>query len=169
MQAAIYLHPMFLCNEPRLADYDLINTVGRLADSSIALGRLLASGHLLKYPGMSLITSHGGAMLPFALGRFRRMHEATGRKHADPVAGFERLYFDTAVYDVANLDFLVARAGADKVMLGTDAPMSIAELDPVGLVTAAALGPKERTAILSGNAKRVFRLRADCGCAHDKN
>ena len=163
LQAAIYLHPMFLCNEPRLADYDLINTVGRLADSSIALGRLLASGHLLKYPGMSLIASHGGAMLPFALGRFRRMHEATGGKHADPVAGFERLYFDTAVYDVATLEFLVARAGADKVMLGTDAPMSIAELDPVGMVTAAELPPAARTAIFSGNAKKVFRLRCDCG------
>ena len=164
LQAAVYLHPMFLCNEPRLADYDLINTVGRLADSSIALGRLLASGHLLKYPGMSLVASHGGAMLPFALGRFRRMHEATGGKYADPVAGFERLYFDTAVYDVATLEFLIARAGADKVMLGTDAPMSIAELDPVGMVKAARLEPEARTAIFSGNAKRVFRLR--CGCDH---
>ena len=164
LRAAIYVHPMFAGNDPRLADFDLINTVGRLVDSSVALGRLLSSGHMLKYPGMSLVTSHGGGLLPYTVGRFRRTYEATGRRFADPVAGFERLYFDTAVYDVAALEFLVARAGADKVMLGTDTPMSIAELDPVGMVKAARLDPDARTAICSGNAKRVFRLRADCGC-----
>ncbi len=162
--AAIYLHPMFLCNEPRLADYDLVNTVGRLADSSITIARLLASGHVLKYPGMNLIMTHGGAALPYALGRFRRAYEAGGKKYADPQAGFERLYFDSCVYDTAALEFLVARAGAAKVMLGTDAPMSICELHPVGLVNAARLQPEERAAILGENAKRVFKLRPDCGC-----
>ncbi len=164
LRAAIYVHPMFAGNDPRLADFDLVNTVGRLVDSSVALGRLLSSGHMLKYPGMSLVASHGGGLLPVSVGRFRRTYEATGRRYADPVAGFEQLYFDTAVYDVAALEFLVARAGADKVMLGTDTPMSIAELDPVGMARAAKLEPDARTAIFSGNAKRVFRLRADCGC-----
>jgi aminocarboxymuconate-semialdehyde decarboxylase len=162
--AAIYLHPMFLCNEPRLADYDLINTVGRLADTSIAIGRLLASGHLLKFSGMNLILSHGGAALPYALGRFRRTYEAAGKKYGDPQAGFERLYYDSCVYDAAALEFLVARAGAAKVMLGSDAPMSIAEMHPVALIAAARLQAGERTAILGGNAKRVFRLRPGCSC-----
>ena len=162
--AAIYLHPMFLCNEPRLADYDLINTVGRLADTSIAIGRLLASGHLLKYSGMNLILSHGGAALPYALGRFRRTYEAAGKKYADPQAGFARLYYDSCVYDSAALEFLVARAGAEKVMLGTDSPMSIAEMHPVALVADARLKAGERTAILGANAKRVFRLRPGCDC-----
>ena len=78
--AAVYLHPMFVCGEARLADYDLVNAIGRLVDSSIAVSRLLYSGHLLKYTGLKFILSHGGAALPFALGRLARSHVATGGK-----------------------------------------------------------------------------------------
>jgi len=69
LEAAVFMHPMFLCGEPRLADYDLVNAIGRLADTSIAVSRLLFSGHLLKFPGMKFVLSHGGAALPYALGR----------------------------------------------------------------------------------------------------
>jgi aminocarboxymuconate-semialdehyde decarboxylase len=31
---------MFICGEPRLNDYDLINAIGRVADTSIAVSRL---------------------------------------------------------------------------------------------------------------------------------
>src|SRR5688572_27441736 len=103
-------------------------------------------------------------MLPFALGRFRRTYEATRRKYADPSEGFARLYLDSCVYDPAVLAFLVARAGAERVMLGSDSPMSIAELHPVALVRAAGLDQSQCSAILGGNAQRVFRLRTDCRC-----
>lgn len=164
LQAAVYLHPMFLCNEPRLADYDLINTVGRLADTTIAVGRLLSSGVLQRHPGLKLVLSHGGAALPLALGRFRRTYDAAGRKYADPVDGFGRLFFDTCVYDPDALTFLIARSSAERVMLGSDAPMSIAEQHPVRLVDSVPLRAHERAAILGGNARKVFRLRSDCGC-----
>jgi aminocarboxymuconate-semialdehyde decarboxylase len=164
LRAAIYVHPMFLCNEPRLKDFGLINTVGRIADSTIAIGRLLSSGVLQRHPGIQLIVSHGGGAIPYALGRFRRTYDAEQRKFADPDDGFARLYFDTCVYDPQALGFLVDRAGADRVMLGSDAPMSIAEKDPVGLVEAVRLRSEEREAILGANARRVFRLRTHCKC-----
>ena len=92
---ACFLHPMFLCGEPRLADYDLVNAIGRLADTSIAVSRLLFSGHLLKFPGMKLVLSHGGAALPYALGRLARNFTVAQGKYADPRKGFEALYFDS--------------------------------------------------------------------------
>jgi aminocarboxymuconate-semialdehyde decarboxylase len=95
LEAAVFLHPMFLCGEPRLADYDLVNAIGRLADSSIAVSRLLFSGHLLKFPGMKLVLSHGGAALPYALGRLARNHAISQGKYADPRKGFEAMYFDS--------------------------------------------------------------------------
>jgi len=66
--AAVVMHPMFVCGEPRLADYDLVNAIGRLVDSTIAVSRLLFSGHLLKHTGMNFVLCHGGAALPFGLG-----------------------------------------------------------------------------------------------------
>src|SRR2546426_4682015 len=89
LKAAVFMHPMFLCGEPRLADYDLVNAIGRLADTSIAVSRLLFSGHLLKFPGMKFVLSHGGAALPYALGRLARNHANFHGKYAHPAKGFE--------------------------------------------------------------------------------
>lgn len=113
---------------------------------------------------MKLVLSHGGAAVPMALGRFRRTYAAAGRKYADPDDGFSRLLFDTCVYDADALGFLIARAGAQRVMLGSDAPMSIAEVDPVGLLDSVPLQAHEREAIQGANARRVFRMRSDCAC-----
>ncbi|MBX9739947.1 MAG: amidohydrolase [Beijerinckiaceae bacterium] len=161
--AAVYVHPMFICNEPRLADYDMTNAVGRLADATIAIGRVIASGLLQRHPDLNIVLSHGGAALPLAVGRLRRSNEAAGNRFADPDDGLSRFYVDTCVYDTRALTFVIDAFGADHVMLGTDAPMSIAELDPVGLVDSVRLRTSERRAILGDTARRVFRLRG-CAC-----
>ncbi len=163
LEAPIFLHPMFICGEPRVADYDLVNAIGRLADTSIAVSRLLFSGHLLKYPGMKFVLSHGGAALPFALGRLARNHQISQGKYADPRKGFEAMYFDSVVFDADALKFLVDKAGADRVMLGSDMPFPIGDPQPKALIeqgryfTAA-----QQSGILGGNAMRVFRVRPDC-------
>ena len=166
LQAAIFLHPMFLCGEPRLADYDLVNAIGRLADSSIAVSRLLFSGHLLKFSGMKLVLSHGGAALPYALGRLARNHTISQGKYADPRKGFEALYFDSCVFDADALEYLARKAGAKRVMLGSDMPFPIGDPHPRKAVETAALSAEEKSAILGATAQQVFRLRPDCGsCA----
>lgn len=163
LEAAIYVHPMFVCNEPRLADYDMTNAVGRIADATIAIGRVVASGLLQRHPGVRLVLSHGGAALSLARGRLRRSNTAAGGIFADPDDGLARVYVDSCVYEPAALSFIVDSFGADRVMLGTDAPMSIAELNPVGLVDSIRLRKTERDAILGDTARRVFRLRG-CAC-----
>src|SRR3989454_6462280 len=89
LRAPVFMHPMFLCGEPRLADYDLVNAIGRLADTSIAVSRLLFSRHLLKFPGMKFVLSHRGAALPYALGHLARNPAVSQGKYADPAKGFE--------------------------------------------------------------------------------
>src|SRR5690606_28185344 len=134
-EAVVYLHSMCMCNEPPLADYDFLNTVGRLPDTAFAMVRLLYHDHLLKYPGMKQELSHGAGALSCALGRFQPICEAAQKRYADPKDGFERLYFDSCVYDAEALDFLIQRATPQRIMLGTDSPMSIAELHPTALVS----------------------------------
>src|SRR3989454_12477407 len=74
LKAAVFMHPMFLCGEPRLADYDLVNAIGRLADTSIAVSRLLFSRHLLKFSGMKFVLSHDGGSFPHGLSCPARNH-----------------------------------------------------------------------------------------------
>ncbi len=162
--AAIYLHPMFLCGEPRLADYDLVNAIGRLADTSIAVSRLLFSGHLLKFPGMKFVLSHGGAALPFALGRLARNHAISQGKYADPRKGFEAMYFDSCVFDTDTLEFLAKKAQAERIMLGSDMPFPIGDPAPTRVVEGATFTEAQKKGILGGTAQGVFRVRPDCWC-----
>ena len=159
--AAVVMHQMFVCGEPRLADYDLVNAIGRLVDSTIAVSRLLFSGHLLKHTGMKFVLCHGGAALPFGLGRLARSHTAQAGKVADPRKGFATMYFDSCVFDTDSLDYLVQKAGVERVMLGSDAPFPIGDPEPLKVFNGAKLSDAQKKMILSETARQVFRLRAD--------
>jgi aminocarboxymuconate-semialdehyde decarboxylase len=163
-QAAIFLHPHYICGDERLAGYDLVNAVGRLADSTIAVARLLFSGHLTRFPGVSLILSHGGGALPYAFGRLKRNH-AIHPDYADPTDGFRRLYFDTVLFEPRALRFLCDTVGADKIMVGSDYPFGIGDLDPCKVVDNTPFTAEERKAILGGNAMQIFHI--ECGCGAD--
>ena len=163
LQAAVFIHPMFVCGEPRLADYDLVNAIGRLVDTSIAVSRLLYSGHLLRFGGVKVVLAHGGAALPLALGRLARSFEANPGKYADPRKGFSGVYLDSCVLDTEALQFIVARAGVERVMLGSDAPFPIGDPAPLKVIDNAPLDEAARKKILGETARRVFRIRADCG------
>jgi len=161
-QAGIFLHPHYLCGDERLADYDLVNAVGRLADTTIAAARLLFSGHLTRFPGVSLLLSHAGGALPYALGRLKRNH-AIHKDYADPEEGFRRLYFDTVLFEPRALRFLCDVVGADRVMLGSDWPFGIGDLDPCRIIENTALTEAERRAILGETAARIFHVDCNCG------
>lgn len=163
LQAGVFLHPMFPC-DPRLDGFEIQNAIGRIVDASIAVSRLLFSGHLLKHPGVKLVLSHGGAALPFVLGRLARAFDIAHGKLQDPARGFAALYFDTIVFDRAALEFLAAKAGTQRLLLGSDMPFPIGDLAPRKLVESLGLPPAERDAILGGTARSVFRLRPDCAC-----
>lgn len=163
LRAGIFLHPMFPC-DPRLDGLEIQNAIGRIVDASIAVSRLLFSGHLLKFPGVKLVLSHGGAALPFVLGRLCRAFDIAHGKLQDPKAGFAALYFDSIVFDREALEFLAAKAGARRILLGSDMPFPIGDLAPRNLVEQLDIGSAERDAILGETAKTVFRLRPDCAC-----
>ena len=157
--AAVVLHPMFICGEPRLNDYDLVNAIGRVADTSIAVSRLLFSGHLLKFTGMKFILCHGGAALPFALGRLVRNHQISQGKYADPRKGFEALYFDSCVFDSDTLEYLARKASPERIMLGSDMPFPIGDPKPCGCIENANFTPAQKRGILGATAKQIFRIK----------
>lgn len=160
--ATIYLHPMFGCGDPRLLDFDMINTIGRGADTMTAVGRLVFSGKLLKYPGMKFVLSHGGGGLPFLLGRMRCNH-AHHAEYGDPQASLEACYYDTVVHDTRTLEFLCAVFGADRVMMGSDYPFPIGDMEPCRIIDDSSLSAAEKADILGNVAERIFHLE-NCGC-----
>jgi aminocarboxymuconate-semialdehyde decarboxylase len=156
--AVIYVHPTFGARDDRLRAYGLVSAVGRIVDTTIAVARLLYSGHLTRYPGVKLVLSHGGAALPMALGRLRQSFATAPGNNADPMEGFSRLYFDTAVYDARTVRFIADMSDVSKVLMGTDQPFAIAEQKPVELVDQCGFTADERAMVLGGNAAKLFGL-----------
>ena len=63
------------------------------------------------------------------------------------------------VFDADALRFLAGKAGADRIMLGSDMPFPIGDMQPCAVVEKADLTGTERDAILGGTAQKVFRVR----------
>ena len=164
LAATVYVHPMFGCGDPRLLDYDMINAVGRGLDTSTAIARLLYAGHFTKYAGMKVVLSHGGGALPYMLGRLSRNAEIHPGKYAHPAEGFGTLYFDTVLFDPAALRFLIETTGADKVVLGSDYPFPIGDMEPCKIVHDAGLTEIDTNAILGQTAAKLFHLDGVHGC-----
>ncbi len=157
-KATLFVHPTFGARDDRLKAYGLVSAVGRVTDTSIAMARLLFSGHLTRYPGVNLVISHGGAALAIMLGRMRQSFATAPADNADPVAGFRRLYVDSIVYDARTLRYIADMLGSERVMMGTDLPFAIAEAEPVRLIDAAGFSGEARAAILGETAARLFRV-----------
>jgi aminocarboxymuconate-semialdehyde decarboxylase len=159
-KATLLLHPMFATGDNRLGDYGLVNAVGRITDTSHAVARLLYSGHLTRYAGARLVLSHGGAAIPFIKGRLQRSY-LIQKTPGDPAEGFRRLYFDSIVFDPHALRFVCQAAGSDRLMLGSDYPFAVGDLEPLKIVEASGFREQERSAIVGGTAARLFRIAAD--------
>lgn len=155
--AVIMIHPVFDVTDRRVLDYDMVNAVARLNDLTTAVSRMLFSGHFLKYPGMKFVVLTGGAALPYCLGRLMRNQELHS-EYADPRAGFEKLYFDSLVFEPDVLEFLCKRVGADRIMLGSDWPFPIGDFKPADVVRKANLPAGDKDAILGGTAAQILGL-----------
>jgi aminocarboxymuconate-semialdehyde decarboxylase len=157
-KAALFVHPTFGARDDRLKAYGLVSAVGRVTDTTMAVARLLYSGHLVRHPDVKLVISHGGAALPMVFGRLRRSFATAPAQNADPSVGFHKLYFDSVVYDALTVRFVCDMAGADHVLMGTDEPFVIAEQAPVNLIDSCGFDAVDREAILGGTAATLFGI-----------
>lgn len=154
--AVVFLHPGPGAPSPAYAGYGLPNALARTEDSTVAVARLLYAGVPARFGGMRLVVAHGGGSLPYVLGRLVRNHLLDPAGTADPLESFARLYFDSVVFDPEVLSFLVARAGAGRVLLGSDYPFPIGDPAPRLVVRDAALPAASRALVLGGTAAALF-------------
>ncbi|HEY7470413.1 MAG TPA: amidohydrolase family protein [Acidimicrobiia bacterium] len=158
----IVLHPCDPLPGVDLSRNFLDNMVGRPAESTIAVGHLLFSGVLERFPGLVICVVHGGGFVPYQLGRMQRGFDAVPKLAAGnittaPSELARRLYYDTVLHDPAPLAFLVERVGADHVLMGTDYPFPMGDPTPVDTVNAIpGLSDEQRRLILGGNVTRLL-------------
>ncbi|MGH8259531.1 MAG: amidohydrolase family protein [Steroidobacteraceae bacterium] len=156
----LFLHPLGASHGERLRDHYLNNVLGNPIDSTIAVAHLIFDGVLEQLPGLKVCVAHGGGYASHYWGRLDHAWRvrADCRRHISkpPSEYLRRLYFDTLVFDRAQLQFLLSTYGADHLCLGTDYPFDMSEPDPIRFHEE--LSTPDRDAILGGTAARLLGL-----------
>jgi aminocarboxymuconate-semialdehyde decarboxylase len=140
LRLPVTLHPAYVERHPGLQDFYFENVLGFLFETSIAIERLICAGVLDRHPELEVVLVHGGGYFPYQGGRLR--HARTVRMELagspeDPWAYLDRIWFDIVTHDAAALGYLVERAGAERVVIGTDLPFDMALPEPMRLLAEA--------------------------------
>ena len=159
----VFMHSDGFTEAGRLVEHYFNNVIGNPLDTTIALHHLIFGGVLADYPNLKLVASHGGGYLPAYSGRID--HAASARPDCCerirrmPTTYLKRVYFDALVYTHHQLEYLVEQYGADHILMGTDYPADMGEVDPVGFIEGTpGLNEIERRAILGRNAARLLNI-----------
>jgi aminocarboxymuconate-semialdehyde decarboxylase len=159
----VFLHPTAAVPPPRSRRFALNTVVQYTFDTTLAIGSVLSSGVLDRFPALTLILAHGGGALPYLAGRFDCMHERSDRPAAGIVATsppstyLGRLHYDTLLHDPASLRFLVSRVGVDRLVIGTDDGFPPADPDPLGSLRRAGFNADDVRRVGDLNPRRLFR------------
>ena len=160
--AFIFVHPHAGAAAERLGSYYLKNLVGLPFETTVAGASLVFGGVLERHPGLKVCLSHGGGFLPYQAGRFRHGFEVRPEAKVNlphgPQESIGRLFYDTILHDKRTLEFLISSAGPQHVLLGSDYPFDMGNLDCVARVEALDIPAKDRDMILGGYAGAVLGL-----------
>lgn len=151
----VYLHPDYPHWNCRVGSADVANSVGRLADTAVALSNMVAGGVFHRYPDLLVLGAHAGGGLPFLWPRLRNGLKLSGSPYLthDLPAG---LHFDTVTSDSKVLGHMIDLVGVERFLLGSDFPMPNGDDGPTTTALQAVNGESDHRAVVADNTARVF-------------
>jgi predicted TIM-barrel fold metal-dependent hydrolase len=179
----LLLHPTLGMETPDFAGeayskYELWWTLGWPYETSKAMYRLVFAGVFDRWPGLKIITHHGGGLLPMLEGRLGVGLEVYGTRtppelqekantplRGEPLAACKRFFTDTATFgSAAAVECALKFFGADRVLFATDMPFGpehgaaqiASTLDAVNQLT---LSSAENEDVLHRNWARLIGQR----------
>lgn len=159
----VYVHPHGFTSTERMGEYFLWNSIAQPLEEAMAMASIIYSGLLDRYPRLKIVMAHGGGFLPYYAGRVDRAFEIRPETRANidrkPSAYMRKFYYDTCVYNADMVQFLAAKVGVGRIVMGSDYPVFLKEPDPVAFVKKVpGLKPADRRRITGGTAARLLRL-----------
>jgi aminocarboxymuconate-semialdehyde decarboxylase len=167
----VMMHPPAVgFGEERMMEYRLASSVGRPFDNCLALARLIVRGVLERLPGLKLVASHLGGGICEIIGRLDYAYELgddafflgayepmmISRK---PSEYLKQVYMDTTSFHPPAIRCAIDTVGADRLVLGTDAPMLLKLKQPgIDAVRGLGLAAAAEAAIMGGTARRLLKL-----------
>lgn len=163
LNAVIYIHPSFPVGVEAMTDFWLMPLVGFPFDTTLAAAKLVFSGVVEKFPGITWVLGHLGGAIPYLAERLDRGYfafkECRENITRPPSEFLKKFYYDTVNFDVKVLKFAMGFAGADHLVAGSDFPHKIGSLEKmVSSIKELDASSKEKAAIFGGNAARLLKL-----------
>lgn len=135
LDVPVFIHPINPAGHGNMHDYRLDLAVGFPFDTTVAAARLVYSGILARHPRLRICLAHLGGALPFLRERlvlgWEVGREAFGASYGiteSPERYLERFWFDVISYYEPALLAGLACGGADRLVIGSDAPFAVGSL-----------------------------------------
>jgi aminocarboxymuconate-semialdehyde decarboxylase len=163
----LFVHPINPLGQPAIHDYRLDLTVGFPFETTLAAARLVFGGVLERFTHLRVCLAHLGGALPFLQERldigWRTRQTFPGNTTAltrPPSDYFRRFFLDCVSYSDPALVCALALYGADHLVLGSDAPFAVGDLQrSVDYIRGFSLAcESDKQKILGGTAARLLKL-----------
>ena len=163
LDVVIFMHPIGFTHGERLVDHYFSNIIGNPLETTVAASHLIFDGVMERHPKLKVVLPHGGGYLAHYWARMDHAYQARpdtrGQMKRKPSSYLEKFYFDTITFDHGMLAHMIARFGADHVLLGTDYPYDMGMERPVEFIDGVkGLSKAEREAIQGINAARLLKI-----------
>ncbi|MEP7198589.1 MAG: amidohydrolase family protein [Chloroflexota bacterium] len=167
LDVPLMIHPTSPPGVEAFQEYRTTALVGFLLDTTLCITLLMFEGVLEKYPRIKFVLGHLGGTIPYIAERIDRGYEAYPEVRVNisqkPSFYFKRnCYYDTVAFEPRALQFALEFAGPDHVLLGSDYPHQIGDMDKaVRVIERLPIADDVRQRVLGGNAANLLRLAAE--------
>lgn len=165
LDVPLLVHPYAPAGMANLEDLRMVALIGFPFDVTIAATRLVLSGVLDRFPKLTLIMSQLGGAIPMLAERLDRgaaiYPELAGKLQRMPSDYLRDMYYDTVPYGEIGIPLTVQFAGADRVLLASDHPHQIGNLNGCAqVIDNMDIPESDKAKMLGLNAERLFRIGA---------
>ena len=157
LNMAVFVHPWDMMGASDMSKYWLPWLVGMPAESSRAICSLIFGGVLERLPGLRVAIAHGGGSFTSTLGRIEhgfnvRPDRCAADNKFSPSSYLGKFWLDSLVHDPKMLDHITDYVGENKVMMGSDYPFPLGELNPGQIIKSMDWTQIKKEKVLGSNA-----------------
>ncbi|KAJ3337309.1 hypothetical protein HDU93_001258 [Gonapodya sp. JEL0774] len=168
LDAAVFVHPWDMTSNTRMEKYWFPWLVMMPCETTIAICSLLLGGVLERHPRLKVCFAHGGGSFPGTVGRIEHGFQCRPDLVAvnttrSPLSMLDRIWVDSLVHDRDALMLLVKKFGVGRVLMGSDYPFPLGEIDRPGrlIEEIEELTEDDKDRMLSRNALEFLGLKEE--------
>jgi len=167
----VFIHPPAVgFGEERVNIYRLASSVGRPFDNCLALSRLIVRGIYERFPSLKIVASHLGGGISEIIGRMDYAYEMGGDAYflgdyepmlitRKPSDYLRMMWMDTTSYHTPAIKCAAETIGADRLVMGSDAPMLLTmKQKSIDVVREAGFSAVDEAKVLGGTAAMLLKV-----------